>query len=874
MKHILLRTLFTFLALPMFYIVANAAPTNYDVFECDANSFSFTVDTLSIVDGVVKYDSKACFTEAQYGSAISKMNELVSLGNKDVVVRYIKSDVSDFYSPLKIVSASRAMAYTQNETYALQQTLNIHSLVTLNSVVNYIDNSEPLIYYETNVSNQSSGVYKPSNLVAYIQINGQAGYVPLKMIDIIPFIYVENKALAPYLQRKSESSNEFIIYKRAGRDPGIIPEPVTYKVSNGEISVYIDRAITGSTILYAKAPSWLPNGNYFSPNGINFYTDLDLKNPVNVDGVIGEYYSYYNYLNFRSKTNYSSSELNTYLNNYFSTNGINPSTSVMTNQADAFINSQNTYGMNGLLFYAFAIHESNYGRSEISTTKFNLFGYGAYDSNPGNAATYSSVQEGVERHMGIQMRFYLDYLNDNRFYSSNLGNKGFGINTKYASDPYWNVKIAAHAYRIDKALGLKDQDAYQIAILSETDRNIYRERELTNTLVNVNTRAKNYPVILNNVKNNVYQINTSNPIVGGTMVTSTDKNLIPYSFDNSVAYIPKDKVKLVNTAKNPVLVLDPTPENPDNTLVLSVKRFEWLDLAKIYVKGYSAFLNIDMANYDITHELIAVNLEDSSLVYKFNLNIASADNKITLLKPYDYSKAWFEGNIDLSTLPIGHYRFEIHTTAGETKGLISFTNSLDSAPRLSVRTLDNLTYTQRFHNKLKMRYEISIEKGISSLVRGPILPSQINSIAFFNSISIANDSLTMNGLSFMNSVNMGSTNSVNHSLMLIDSNGQPYIFNLISGTGSYDVSHSGFDYSNAWFFGSNIDLSQLPVGKYYIYMFTSTNLFNDLISIQDHNGTGLREFNSQTRKYSLKINTNLRNIYYLEIEDIPQTTTP
>ena len=136
MKHFLLRTLFTFLALPMFYIVANAAPTNYDVFECDANSFSFTVDTLSIVDGVVKYDSKACFTEAQYGSAISKMNELVSLGNKDVVVRYIKSDVSDFYSPLKIVSASRAMAYTQNETYALQQTLNIHSLVTLNSVVN------------------------------------------------------------------------------------------------------------------------------------------------------------------------------------------------------------------------------------------------------------------------------------------------------------------------------------------------------------------------------------------------------------------------------------------------------------------------------------------------------------------------------------------------------------------------------------------------------------------------------------------------------------------------------------------------------------------------------------------------------------------
>ena len=441
------------------------------------------------------------------------------------------------------------------------------------------------------------------------------------MIDIVPFIYVENKVLIPFFVRSSENSTNLIIYKRDGRDPGIIPEPVSYTVSNGEINIYIDRATTGNTFLYAKAPNWLPNGKYYSPNGINFYTDLDLKNPVMVDGVIGEYYSYYNYLNFRSKSNYTGAELNDFLRNYFNSRSpvVNPDASVLTNQGDVFINSQNTYGMNGLLFYAFAIHESDFGRSKISTTKFNLFGYGAYDSNTENAATYSSVQEGVERHMGIQMRFYLDYLNDNRFYSSNLGNKGVGLNTKYASDPYWNVKIAAHAYRIDKALGFKDQDAYQIAILSETDRSLYRERELTSSLVSVNTRAKNYPVILNNIKDNVYQISTSNPIVNGTMITSTDKNLIPYNLDSSVAYIPKDKVKLVNTAKNPVLVLGPPVIPEDNKLVLSVKKLEWIDQSTFYVKGYSAFLNVNMANYDITHELVAINLEDTSLEYKFNL---------------------------------------------------------------------------------------------------------------------------------------------------------------------------------------------------------------------------------------------------------------
>lgn len=870
MKRLLFTTLFSMLLLPLFSIMIQAAPTTYDAFSCDINTNSFSVDVLSVSGGQVLYDSRGCYLENQYSQAIEKMNELVTTGNKDVVVRYIKTDIADFYSPLKVIAASRGMAYTQNQTYFNQSTLNIHSLVTLNSAVNYIDNSEPLVYYETNVSNQSSGVYNPNNLVAYIQINGQAGYVPIKMIDIIPFIYVENLILAPYYIRVSESGS-LVFYDRLNRDPGIIPEPVNYTVSNGEMSIYIDRAISGSTLLFSKAPSWLPNGKYYSPDGIHFYTDLDMKNPVLDNGAVGEFYSYFLYLNFRSKSNYYGNELNFYLNSVL---GSTINSSVMKDQGDAFVNSQNTYGMNALLFYAFAAHESDFGRSSIAVTKLNLFGYGAYDSSPESAATYTSIQDGVARHMGIQMRFYLDYLNNNRFYSSNLGNKGVGINTKYASDPYWNVKIAGHAYRIDKGLGSKDVNYYQIGILSEDSRNIYTDRTLTIPYLSISTRAKNYPVILNNIKNDIYQINTSNPIEGGTFVTSSNTNAVTYNFDTSVAYVPKTQVRLVNTSKNPVLVLDPPVIPEDNTLVLSIKRLEWLEQATVYVKGYSAFLNVNMANYAITHELVAINLEDTSLEYKFNLNIATADNKITLLNPYDYTKAWFEGNIDLSTLPIGYYRFEIRTVAGENKGSISLTNSLDNAPRLGIRTLGDITYTQRFHNKLKMRYEISIERGISSLTRSPIIPSQINSVAFFNSVSISNDLLTMNGLSFINSVNMSSTNSVTHKLVLIDTNGLSKIFDLTSGTGSYDISHSGFDYSNSWFFSNNIDLSQLQAGKYTIYLFTSTNQFNDLISIQDHNGTGTREFTSLTKKYLLKVNTNLRNIYYLEIEDIPQTSTP
>lgn len=867
MKRIILTTLFTILILPMFYIVINAAPTNYDVFSCDINANSFTVDVLSVVDGTIKYDSKACFTESQYGAAVTKMNELVSQGNKNVVIRYLKSDETDFYSPLKIVAASRAMAYTQNETYSSQETLHIHSLVSLNSTVNYIDSNEPLVYYETNVSDQGSGVFKPSNLVAYIQINGQSGYVPLKMIDIIPFIYVENKILTPYLVRKSESSTEFIIYKRVGRDPGIIPEPVSYTVSNGEISIYIDRAISGSTILYAKAPSWLSNGKYYSPNGINFYTDLDLKNPVKVDDAIGEYYSYYNYLNFRSKSNYTGTELNSFLSNYFSSRSIDPNSSVITNQGDVFINSQNTYGMNGLLFYAFAIHESDFGRSTIATTKLNLFGYGAYDSNTSNAATYTSVKEGVERHMGIQMRFYLDYLNNNRFYSSNLGNKGVGLNTKYASDPYWNVKIAAHAYRIDKVLGFKDQDAYQIAILSETDRSLYKERELTSSLVTVSTRAKNYPVILNNIKNDVYQINTSNPIVAGNMVLSSNTSLIPYSFEDSVAYLPKAQVKLVNIAKNPVLVLDPPPLETDTSMNYVVS-FDWNDTDTLSISGFSALRNTDMSKNETTHKVIVTSLQDSSISFEYTMEFDTPLYPISLPNGYDYTKAWFKGIVDLKDIPEGQYKLVMVTQSGITKSTFDLVNTA-TTPVPSLKTLNDVDYRFIFNNFKKMSYELIKEKGILIENQSSPLQSRFTSFGLISKFNIQNiddrEILNIEGLALMQHINQGLNDNMSHKLMFVDIEGNQFIYDLTTKTNDVVIKQDiNFEYTHVWFENTSIDITSLPQGKYRIYSIVSNQVFTDVVELIDYALLGSKEFDLTTNTYRLSVNSNVRKRLELE----------
>jgi len=507
-------------------------------------------------------------------SAQDKFNLLKTEGKSNIVIRYLKTDDATFQSPLKIVKADRAMAYTQNYTYTVgdvsngvASTIGIYHNTTLTSRYTYVDNQEPLVYYDTNKSVESNSA-KPSNLVSYIEINGAQGYIKATGIDIIPFIYIENNILVPFYVKLSNSQPK-VWYVRGDGRIGIFAAPTKYTVNaSNEISIVIDRATTVSgTLTYSKAPSWLPQGTYYSANGINFYTDIDLKNPKMDGDQIGNFYSYYNYLNLRTKTNYTNTEIDSYLTYYDSVNSKDYSISIMKNKASAFISSQNTYGMNALLVYAMGVHESDYGISAIALAKNNLFGYGANDSNPGDASYYESVEQSVDIHMGKQLRYYLDYNNNSLFYGSNYGSKGAGINTMYASDPFWNVKISGHAYRIDRYLGFKDFNAYQMAILDPAVSNkLYKESSLTNQLYTINSRAKNYPFTVKAFINDTYYVQSTNPIVNNQVVTSTTTGLVLYDFELSLAYVNKNQVKLVNTPLTPIIDLNQPPPTTDSSM--------------------------------------------------------------------------------------------------------------------------------------------------------------------------------------------------------------------------------------------------------------------------------------------------------------------
>lgn len=117
---------------------------------------------------------------------------------------------------------------------------------------------------------------------------------------------------------------------------------------------------------------------------------------------------------------------------------------VFEENAEYFYYIENQYNINGMFVAAIGIHESAWGTSKIAKNKYNLFGYGAYDSNPYNGAyTFSSYSESIDLIARVLVKHYLNpkgtsiydgQVATGKYYN---GNTFSAVNQKYATDKNW-----------------------------------------------------------------------------------------------------------------------------------------------------------------------------------------------------------------------------------------------------------------------------------------------------------------------------------------------------------------------------------------------------------------------------------------------------
>lgn len=121
---------------------------------------------------------------------------------------------------------------------------------------------------------------------------------------------------------------------------------------------------------------------------------------------------------------------------------------IFEENAEIFYEVEQKYNINGVFLASIAIHESNWGTSNIATQKHNLFGYGSYDSSAFTSSyTFESYAYGIDLVGQILNKYYLNEpgtpINEDEEAEGTYYNGATvqGVNVRYASDPNWANRV-------------------------------------------------------------------------------------------------------------------------------------------------------------------------------------------------------------------------------------------------------------------------------------------------------------------------------------------------------------------------------------------------------------------------------------------------
>ena len=117
---------------------------------------------------------------------------------------------------------------------------------------------------------------------------------------------------------------------------------------------------------------------------------------------------------------------------------------IFEENAEYFYYIEKQYNINGIFVASVGIHESAWGTSKIALQKNNLFGYGAYDSNPYNGAyNFTNYSESIDLLARVFVKYYLNPAGTSIYGGEKAAGTYYNgptlkeINTKYATDKNW-----------------------------------------------------------------------------------------------------------------------------------------------------------------------------------------------------------------------------------------------------------------------------------------------------------------------------------------------------------------------------------------------------------------------------------------------------
>lgn len=656
-----------------------------------------------------------------------------------------------------------------------------------------------------------------------------------------------------------------------------------YVNDSGELVHRLAKKVTGNNCYVTSyslgpAPSSLTakdtNGNmikYYSFDGIYFYNSLyklldDYKsgNNTNVVNTI-PYYNYYMYLPMRSKSNMLSTDIRRYLES------ISKTSSKLYGVESNFIDAQNNYGVNALLSLSIAANESGWGTSDLAMEKNNIYGINAYDSSLGSATTFNTVADCITQFSYYQIgSLYAEPKTVGNFYNgSHLGNKNSGINVKYAADPYWGEKAASKYYFIDNYNDLKDLNKNVIGI-KVSSTNVPIKKEATSSSLTLYTlkattySVTNMPVVILDrvVGESIDGNNIWYKIRSDSLLDDARENVIQdlvisdrYDWDNDYAYVHSSYITLMGEAVNNIYTHRAGIFGLDNLSLNSNKT--------INIKGYLGITGMNNdSSKNITYDILFQN-QNTNATYELPLNRIMDINNIPFNVTYDsysYTYSWFDGNLDLSSIPEGDYTIYVRARSEGYEAKEVLSNILS---RNTINKFDSNGRGYRFRTNYYLK-SIPLELFIrdDGLISSSIPSTSDNMINQYHEIELSNGKLNLSGSSFNIGGDYSTSKTITRSIVLENTetyNRYSYDIGYIDN-GAYAITlivPDDLDKTRAWF-SNSIDISSLEAGTYAIYIKTTSNIedYDELNDIFSRNISTTMTYNNKT--YTLQVNENQR----------------
>lgn len=927
----LLITLSTIQVVP---IRAESVPEN--TYPMEQNEKNFEV---ALVENSGTFNYLAAFDTFEEAKAYMKES------GDNAVVR-----AKDSNKQTKIIAMNSGTAYSCRWTDAGTVSLNGVG----NNVTGYMSSYRQINYLDTE-SYRGDG---HGNVKA--NLGGFECYVDLAVVELIPYVYVDQGiavCLADDLKVIPKISSYTVVQNGNYRDLVFTAYSI-FEKNGGTAPIAVNTAV-------GPAADWMVTGRtYYSVDDVTFYNDRNMTDPA------GVYYNYYQFMPLRTKSSIPASVYNGFLKNRgFGTD------SVLYNTGESFVQAQNDYGVNALMVFAQACLESNYGTSYYAKSRNNLFGLGAYDSNPDNAFSFESVYECLELQMGYYLRNYF-YANSSLFFGAHYGNKGSGISVKYASDPYYGQKIASIAYAIDKYANqnsgnLTEYNSRTIGVITTYEAKVYVTPGGTCTYTTEyrpGYQLNNTAAILAE-EGDYYKIQSDNYLKdnGYCLDVFVDSDVRIYDWNHNVGYISKSDVsiissntvidhpqeELIKTGEVTVNVTNlrirtaPTtassfvgyaeegktydvygvtsadgytwyqigtnqyiadngtwvtyrtegetvpetpaePEKPsepeipevpeeeeennpihdDNAHILSFVDSISENKGVITLSGEAFIKGLDVTSIDSTsHNIELFNLETEETI-KFEATTGMLKTPEYIGDNHVYQAVLYTSEINLNDIPAGNYVVQIRVT---TNGITNSKNLYADSSIIQVEEIkdENTGYITSVYanNLLKNRLEISKEKcGIDrSLINKPTIRYSTRGL---DNIRFDGDILKFDGYGYMYQSEMTESNHPSYSIILVDENGNPRSYYLTSKKSMIDYSilyktDYKLDYAD---FEGSINLLELPVGKYRVYLDMSNDKYRDIDELINFTEKKSYIATSENRSYTLST-SNVHGRFILEVTE-------